>query len=103
MSSQSPNPDRKRNVIMMTMAAFAGQMGCVVLLIVIAALVGGMALDGWLNTKPWLTVILLVVSVPISLYIMFQLSAKAIAKIQAVAPSQKTTPDKEENLGGKNS
>jgi hypothetical protein len=103
MSSQTPNPDRKRNVINMTLAVFAGQVGCVTLLILAVTLLGGSALDSWLNTKPWITVALVVISVPLSLYLMFQLSAKAIAKIQASAPEQKTTPEKEENLGGKDS
>ena len=84
----------------MAMAVFAGQVGCVTLVIVLIALFAGISLDNALNTKPWITVALVVISVPISLYIMFQLAAKTIAKIQAVAPDQNPKA-KEENLGGK--
>lgn len=102
MNLPTPNPDRKRNVTNMALVVFTGQVGCSTLVIVLIALLGGMALDNLLNTKPWITVALVVISVPVSLYIMFQFASKTIAKIQAVAPEQKSK-EKEENLGGKDS
>jgi F0F1-type ATP synthase assembly protein I len=85
---EAPKPDRKRYAINLTLAAMAGQVGCVTLVIILVALVGGMWLDSVFNTRPWISVALLVVSVPVALYVMWLIASKAIAKILVNLPPQ---------------
>ena len=55
----------------LTLAAVAGQVGCLTLFIVLAALVGGLWLDKYFDTKPLFTIILMIGSVPVTLVMMF--------------------------------
>jgi F0F1-type ATP synthase assembly protein I len=73
---------RKRNTYNLLIAALAGQVGCLTLVIIIAAVLGGMSLDAHLGTKPWFTIGLLVVSIPISLVLMFFIARKTVSKIK---------------------
>lgn len=66
----------------LVLGAVVGQVGCLTLLIVLAALFGGLWLDGVFNTKPILTIILMIASVPVTLVIMFWIVRKATARLQ---------------------
>ncbi len=99
MSVREPRPDQKnsttRNYLL---AILVGQVGIVTLVIVLAAALGGLALDNNLGTKPWFTIGLLVASIPVSILLMIFIARKTISKI-------KTTPakDQDEEVGfGKN-
>ena len=59
-----------------------GQVGCLVVLIIGLALGGGMLLDNLLSTDSIITVLLMVGSVPISLFVAMRLSLRAIARAQ---------------------
>ena len=72
----------KRNTYNMMIAALAGQVGCLTLVIVLAAVLGGLALDARLGTRPWFTIGLVVASVPVSLILMFFIARKTVAKIR---------------------
>jgi len=78
-------------------AALAGQVGVLTLVIILAAVFGGLALDAHFDTKPWFTVGLLVASIPISLVTMIFLVRKAVAKIKVNKPQE--YPGKEEGIG----
>ena len=66
----------------LTLAAIAGQVGCLTLVIIFVTLLGGLWLDGQFDTKPLFTIILLVASVPVTLILMFWVVKKATSKIQ---------------------
>ena len=66
----------------MVLGAVVGQVGCLTLLIVLAALFSGLWLDGKFGTKPILTVILMIASVPVTLVLMFWIVRKATARLQ---------------------
>ena len=59
------------------------QVGCVAVAVTIAALLLGLWLDGQLHTRPWLTIILLLVSMPISVYTIFRFALRAARSAQA--------------------
>ncbi len=86
-SEQSPN-DRKQYVFNLTMAAIAGQVGCLTLVIIFIALIVGLLLDRFLGTKPMFTLLLMIGSVPITLVVMFWVVRTALARIK---PQQKNT------------
>lgn len=85
---EAPKPDRKRYAMNMTLAVMAGQVGCLTLFIIIAAVLGGLWLDGQFNTRPWITIGLLVVSVPVSLFLMYIVATRTIAKIKVNPPEK---------------
>lgn len=84
----------------MLLAAAAGQVGCLTLVIVIAAVLGGIALDAKYGTKPWFTIGLLLVSIPVSLVLMFIIVRKTVSKMKI---SEKEKSDHEEGSIGKDS
>lgn len=69
----------KRNL---WVAALAAQVGFLTLLIILAAVLGGLALDARLGTKPWFTIGLLLASVPVSLVLMVVIARKTVSKIR---------------------
>jgi F0F1-type ATP synthase assembly protein I len=93
-------PKEKRNRFNLLLAAVTGQVGCLTMVIVIGAVLLGIYLDAQFGTKPWLTVGLLVASIPISLVLMFFVVRKAVSKLK-VDETQKI--QNEEDQIGKNS
>ncbi|HSM24128.1 MAG TPA: AtpZ/AtpI family protein [Anaerolineaceae bacterium] len=92
--------DRKTKIFNLTLASVAGQVGCLTLLIVIAALFGGLWLDNRFDSKPMYTIGMLIVSIPISLGVMFFVVRLAISKIKTSQPE--TNSDMKEVELGKN-
>ena len=92
-SEHAPNR-KKQRVFNITLAILAGQVGCVTLLIVVGAVLGGLWLDKTFGTRPTLTIVLLVVSIPVSVVIMLFLARAAIGKIKAQA--NPPSPDRRE-------
>lgn len=64
------------------LGAVVGQVGCLTLLIVLAALFGGLWLDNYFGTKPAITVILMIASIPVTLVAMFWIVRKATSRLQ---------------------
>ncbi|HUF39707.1 MAG TPA: AtpZ/AtpI family protein [Anaerolineales bacterium] len=71
--------DRGQYALNMTLAAVAGQVGCLTLGIIIVTLLGGLWLDNALGTKPLITVLLLIGSIPVTIILMFWVVRKATA------------------------
>lgn len=64
------------------LASVVGQVGCLVVFIVFIALGAGILLDKLLGTKAIFTVLLMVGSVPIALYLVVRISLTAVARAQ---------------------
>lgn len=67
------------------LATVVGQVGCITVLIIGLALGAGLLLDKFLGTKAIFTVVLMLGSVPVSLYIIVRLSMNAAARAQSRA------------------
>lgn len=76
-----------------TVAAIAGQAGCVTLTIVLSALFIGLWLDSLLpgEGRP-ITFILLLISVPLSLYLMLRVTLWAISRLGLTTDAQDSDP-----------
>jgi F0F1-type ATP synthase assembly protein I len=68
------------------------QIGCVTAVIAIGALLAGLWVDSLLQTKPTFTVIFLLLSIPISVYVLVRVALDTAARLQA---SQKDAEKKE--------
>ena len=97
--TQDPAPKpRSGNVqyaINMSLAGFAGTVGVVTLIIVVVALFAGLLLDRVLGTRPVFTILILLGSVPITIFVMFRLALGAIARIKPPQPEKKEEKDGE--------
>lgn len=98
-SGGQPKTDKKQYTFNMALAAVTGQVGCLTVVIIIAALLLGLWLDNVLNSSPWMTLILLVGSMPITLYLMFKVARAATSRMVIDPPENtKNTPTQEEEL-----
>lgn len=79
---KSPDKNRQQYVYNLTMAAVAGQVGCLTLVIIFGALIAGLWLDRSFATKPLFTILLLIASMPVTLYIMFRVVKGATNRIR---------------------
>jgi magnesium-transporting ATPase (P-type) len=64
------------------LAGVIGQVGCLIVFIIFVSLAVGMVLDKFLGTEAIFTVILIVGSVPVALYLAVRLSLTAIDRAQ---------------------
>ena len=53
------------------------QVGCLAVAVTIGALLLGLWLDGQLHTRPWLTLILLILSMPVTVFLIYRLAQRA--------------------------
>ena len=81
--------DRLQHAYNLTLASVTGLVGCLTLVIVIAALVFGLWLDNTFNTKPLFTLILIIGSVPVTLVVMFMVVNSATKRIKPELPKTK--------------
>ena len=88
--NQSTPPSNKPNaaqyVQSMAFVSVGGQVGCLTLVIVLVALFGGLALDRIFGTKPVFTIILLLGSAPLALYLTFWVAMRSIKNLTPPAP-----------------
>lgn len=78
-------PSRIKNL---GLAAVAGQAGCATLIIVFAALLIGLWLDSQLQQRGPCTFGLLILSVPLSLWVMLRIALGAISRIVPQVPPE---------------
>lgn len=91
--SQEQHPPRLRNL---TIAGLSSLTGCAAILIVLAALFLGLMIDNILGYRGPATACLLILSVPLSLYIMIKIAFTLIQRIQFTQNTQGQTYEKEE-------
>lgn len=99
-SPKNTDKTESRDSRSLLLAVLAGQVGIITLVVILAAVLGGLALDRVFNTKPWFTIGLMVVSVPVSIILMVFVARKTVSKIKAQSPN---TPHPEEDEIGKDS
>ncbi|HEX7556086.1 MAG TPA: AtpZ/AtpI family protein [Leptolinea sp.] len=89
MTKASPGEKyRKQYFYNLTMAALVGQVGCLTLVIILAAIFGGLYLDNRFGSRPWFTLSLVIGSIPVSLAVMLFVSRAAIRRIKTQASAQ---------------
>ena len=81
----------------LTLAAVVGQVGCLTVFVILAALVAGLWLDGLFGTRPIFIVGLLLASVPVTLILMFWVVRQATARMQSDSSSKATQQSQEDS------
>ncbi|HWQ46670.1 MAG TPA: AtpZ/AtpI family protein [Longilinea sp.] len=90
----------RQKIMNLTITAVIGQVGCLTLIIVLAAVFGGLWLDAHFGTKPVAVITLMVLSAPVSLIVMFFVARTAIKKIKT--QPQPSQPEEEAQVGKEN-
>lgn len=88
MNDTRKAPSRTRNLGITGITALTG---CVSLVVIFVALFIGLWLDRLLGLQGPATICLLVLSVPISLFLMIRIALRLVQEIPPPVPSQKTT------------
>ena len=88
MSDQPEKTNRKQQILNLTLAGVAAQVGCFTLVIVLGAVFIGLWLDGIFQSRPWFTIGLVVASIPISIIMMVVVTRLAVSKIKSETQKQ---------------
>jgi hypothetical protein len=86
-------PERGQYVKNLALAGFAGQVGFLTLVIIIVALLAGLWLDSQLQTRPLFTIVALLASVPVTLFIMYRVAMSFVTRIKPPEPPKPSRPD----------
>src|SRR3990172_11396000 len=82
-TSNQSEKSRAHYAFNLTLVTIAGQVGCLTLAFVLAALFGGLWLGGYFKTRPLFTIGLMAASVPVTLVMMFWVVKTATSKIKS--------------------
>lgn len=93
---RAPGPERTQQALKMALVGVIGQVGCLALLIILGALVAGLWLDGQFHTRPLFTLILVLGSVPVTLFVMFRLVLTVAPKLQTQSSQRTAVQEKHE-------
>lgn len=81
-ASNAPEPGQRYQVLRLALLGVIGQVGCLTLVIVVAALAAGLWLDSRLDTRPLFALIFVLGSVPLTLYLMVRIVLGAAPRLQ---------------------
>jgi len=71
-----------RSILTNLLIVLIGQMGCLTLIIILASVFGGLWLDKIFDTKPVITLALLLAGIPVSVLLMLNVGRKTLARMQ---------------------
>jgi magnesium-transporting ATPase (P-type) len=98
MSQTGDQPDKKTALrsLNLTLAAVTGQVGCLTVIIILAAFFAGRWLDSRFESDALFTVILMIASVPVTLVVMFWVVKSVTSRF--AKPSGKNSKVDEEGI-----
>jgi F0F1-type ATP synthase assembly protein I len=67
----------------LALAGMVSQVGCVTIVIVVGALLGGLWVDSLFDTRPVFTIVFLLLSIPVSVYSLVRVALSTAAQFQA--------------------
>jgi hypothetical protein len=100
-SENGQKRDKKQYFLNLALAAVAGQVGCLTLVIILTALFLGLWLDSRFDTRPVITLVLVFGSLPVTLIMMFVVVRGATKRIKHGTFNTKEKSQDETSEGGK--
>lgn len=94
-AGRPPTQAQKPESLALAVAGILAQVGCLTVIILLAALGGGLLLDNQFNSRPLFTLLLVLGSVPITVYLLFRIVLSGMKRMQQV-----NRPRKEKDFGG---
>lgn len=83
--NENPSINRRQKMVIMTLAILTGQVGCLTVVIILAAVLIGLWLDSHFGTRPKITLVLVLASIPVSVAAMFVATRAALTRIRSGA------------------
>jgi F0F1-type ATP synthase assembly protein I len=77
----------------LALTSMVSQIGCVTVVIVLGGLLAGLWLDTQFGTKPVLTIVMLLLSIPVSMYSLIRIALSTVAQFQAMNKQSEMTDD----------
>jgi F0F1-type ATP synthase assembly protein I len=95
----SDDDRRQQMIFAAALASAVSQVGCVTVIVVVGALALGLFVDKTLDTRPLFTVLLLLVSIPVSVYLLVRIALTSAAQIKPPPskPREHQPPDENES------
>ena len=84
-----PENDRARKALNLTLAAVTSLVGCITVVITIAALLLGLWLDARFGTRPTLTIVVTLASLPVTLVVMVLVTRWTTSRMLIVPDDKK--------------
>jgi len=94
-AGRPPTQDTQPESLALAVAGVLVQVGCLTVIILLAALGGGLLLDTRFNTRPLFTLILVLGSVPVTVYLLFRIVLSGMKRMQ-----QANRPREDQASGG---
>lgn len=103
-AGRPPTQDSKPESLALAVAGVLVQVGCLTVIVLLAALAGGLWLDTQFNSRPLFTLFLVLGSVPITVYLLFRIVLSGMKRLQPTnqSPLDETAGEHEEADGGEN-
>ncbi len=97
------NGDRQQAMFGLVLATTVAQVGCVSVLVILGALALGLGLDNLLGTRPLFTLVLVLASIPLSLFLLVKVALSATHQLapptsrqaEEESSSRAESPDRE--------
>lgn len=77
-----------------------GEVGCLTVLIVLGAVLGGLWLDKLIGTKPLITILLVLASAPLSLFLTYKIAKRSVGSTNILKMSDGESKPKEGEISG---
>lgn len=82
----------------LAVGALLGQVGCVTLVVILVALAAGLWLDNQLDSRPLFTVLLMLGSVPVTIYLMIRIVLAGASQFERLTGPASPATQEEERL-----
>jgi F0F1-type ATP synthase assembly protein I len=96
--SDKSTPDSRKELFKTALISTAGSVGCLTVVIILGAILGGMWLDNHFGTKPTWTLTLALISIPLSVLVMVFVVRAIIKRIQPDPEKNRKNQTPQENL-----
>ena len=98
----SQSEQKGKGILNTLLIVMIGQVGCLTLVIILAAVFGGLWLDKTFSTKPIFTLVLLVAGIPVSVFVMLMVARRTLARLKDNAEDESKTSSEEADFGKRN-
>ena len=97
---KTPEKDQAIQALKVVFVGVIGQVGCLTLVVIIVALLAGLWLDNQFQTRPLFVIILLLASVPLTIFLMIRVVLSFAPRIQSLSEQGVGIDRTEETEGG---
>lgn len=99
--SQQGGGERSQGQLALWITGLLGQVGCLTILLIGVALAAGLWLDNQFGSRPVFTLLLILATVPLTIYAMVRIVLRGMAQVQSDVMSQSLQEGEQEAESGR--